>query len=241
MFKNEFQGFENSYVIIGGTATSIVLDSFKFDGRATKDYDLVITEEGRNQKFYEKMIKFLKEGGYIPEALGEKGKLYRFTTNNKDYPKILELFSIQPLKQLEKIGRTAPLQFVEGMSLSALLLDKEYYDLLIKERQINNGYSILSNKGLIIFKAKAWLDLLLRKKEGQKVDSKNIKKHLNDIARLTGTLSRDDKVSISDGIYNDMQLFLKQLKENMELIPKNDAIVLTPEEIIEILTDLFKR
>ena len=38
---------------------------------------------------------------------------------------------------------------------------------------------------LIPFKAKAWMDLTDRKEAGEHVDSKNIKKHKNDVFRLT--------------------------------------------------------
>ena len=38
---------------------------------------------------------------------------------------------------------------------------------------------------LIPFKAKAWMDLTDRKAAGEHVDSKNIKKHKNDVFRLT--------------------------------------------------------
>ncbi len=41
-----------------------------------------------------------------------------------------------------------------------------------------------SNICLIPFKAKAWLDLKERKLNGDQVDSKNIKKHKNDVFRL---------------------------------------------------------
>ena len=41
-----------------------------------------------------------------------------------------------------------------------------------------------SNICLIPFKAKVWLDLKERKLNGDQVDSKNIKKHKNDVFRL---------------------------------------------------------
>ena len=41
-----------------------------------------------------------------------------------------------------------------------------------------------SNICLIPFKAKAWLGLKERKLNGDQVDSKNIKKHKNDVCRL---------------------------------------------------------
>ncbi|EQC75232.1 hypothetical protein HSISS3_818 [Streptococcus sp. HSISS3] len=44
-FQNMFQDFKDYYVLIGGTATSIVLDANGFESRTTKDYDMVIIDE----------------------------------------------------------------------------------------------------------------------------------------------------------------------------------------------------
>ena len=46
------------------------------------------------------------------------------------------------------------------------------------------GIPVLSPTCLIPFKAKAWQDLKERKLNGDQVDSKNIKKHKNDVFRL---------------------------------------------------------
>ena len=47
---------------------------------------------------------------------------------------------------------------------------------------------------LIPFKAKAWMDLTDRKAAGEHVDSKNIKKHKNDVFRLTELIDPTAKV-----------------------------------------------
>ena len=44
----------------------------------------------------------------------------------------------------------------------------------------------MSANYLIPFKARAWMDLTDRKATGVHVDSKNIRKHKNDIFRLVG-------------------------------------------------------
>ena len=44
---------------------------------------------------------------------------------------------------------------------------------------------------VIPFKAKAWLDLSQRKDRGEQVDSRNIRKHKNDVFRLTELLDRN--------------------------------------------------
>ncbi|MDN6663233.1 MAG: hypothetical protein L0L14_01760 [Tetragenococcus koreensis] len=237
-FLNAFKGFENYYILIGGTATSIVLAEYELESRSTKDYDMVIMDSKKDQGFYKAVMRFLEEGDYTPNVLGGKGKLYRFTTHKNGYPKMLELFSNKPY-WLKDEYRTAPVHFDEDMSLSALLLDKDYYNLLEIGREIRKGYSVLNNKYLIVFKAKAWLDLSRKKKSGERIDSKNIKKHLNDIARLTGSL-QDLEIEIPESIRKDMDGFLEELKNDLNIIPQNDDIVLDQNNIYEVLSSLLK-
>ena len=40
-FKERFQGFENQYVIIGGTACDLIMENEELPFRATKDVDVV--------------------------------------------------------------------------------------------------------------------------------------------------------------------------------------------------------
>lgn len=60
------------------------------------------------------------------------------------------------------------------------------------------------------FKAKAWLDLNARKQQGEDADGKNIRKHKNDIFRLTSLLSAEgNEISLSEEIKADMRQFLQ--------------------------------
>ena len=72
----------------------------------------------------------------------------------------------------------------EISSLSAILLNEAYYELLKTGQKMVDGIPVLSPTCLIPFKGKAWLDLKERKLNGEQVDSKNIKKHKNDVFRL---------------------------------------------------------
>lgn len=235
-FKETFSDFNDYYVIIGGTATSFILDDRGFNARTTKDYDMVVIKP--EEDFYHTIIKFLEEGSYLPEVM-EGNKLYRFTTKDKDYPKMIELFSQKPF-ELNYKSRVTPLPFSENLSLSALLLDEAYYELLVEGKFLLNGYSVLEDKCLIVFKSKAWLDLKSRKAQGdESSNSSDIKKHLNDIARLTGSLMNTAKIDLPPTIKEDMNQFLILLKENIELIPQNKEIILTKSEIFEILNELL--
>ena len=65
-----------------------------------------------------------------------------------------------------------------------------------------------------MLKAKAWLDLSARKEAGEHVDSKDIRKHKNDVFRLWASTSRETSVSIPAGIImEDMQRFLALLED----------------------------
>lgn len=75
------------------------------------------------------------------------------------------------------------------MSLSAILLDDEYYNLLVKGNLLVNGFSVVNIETILIFKVRAWLDLKERKDAGELIDSNNIKKHKNDIFRLLANIT----------------------------------------------------
>jgi|AKZA01.1.fsa_nt_gi hypothetical protein len=239
-FLEAFKDYADRYVIIGGTATSLVLHQNGFNSRATKDYDLVIIEEKKDQLFYQAFVDFIHAGGYTPNKMDEKGKLYRFRTDNPDYPAIIELFCVIP-NWFSSTLRTAPVHFDEDMSLSALLLDKDYYELLEKGKIIIDGYSVLDSKYLIVFKAKAWLDLTQKRERGiARVDSRNIKKHLNDIARLLGSLTDLNSLPLNERVQEDMVEFLQELQTRIDEIPKNEDIIFEKEQIYEMLTALFQ-
>lgn len=59
-------------------------------------------------------------------------------------------------------------------SLSAILLDDDYYEFLKQGKVTVDGVTVLDAAYLIPFKAKAWMDLTDRKAAGEHVDSKNI-------------------------------------------------------------------
>ena len=44
-FKKRFQGYEEQYVIIGGTACDLIMENEELPFRATKDIDLVLIVE----------------------------------------------------------------------------------------------------------------------------------------------------------------------------------------------------
>ena len=97
-------------------------------------------------------------------------------------------------------------------SLSAILLDNDYYEFLKQGKVVVDGVTVLDAAYLIPFKAKAWMDLTDRKAAGEHVDSKNIKKHKNDVFRLTELIDPTAKIVAPQRVYADIQEFVQRMK-----------------------------
>ena len=180
-FKERFQGFENQYVIIGGTACDLIMENEELPFRATKDVDIVLIVESITAEFGRQFWEYVKEAGYehLNKSTGN-AQFYRFPSpKSKEYPYMIEIFSRNPdFIILEDDAVLTPLPIDDEISsLSAILLNEAYYELLKTGQMMVDGIPVLSPTCLIPFKAKAWLDLKERKLNGEQVDSKNIKKH----------------------------------------------------------------
>ncbi len=92
---------------------------------------------------------------------------------------MIELFSRIPDGiKLQKDNQFTPIHISDDISsLSAILLDDEYYNFLRSGRDVVDGLSVLTGAYLVPFKMKAWLDLTDRKTRGQSIDPKDIKKN----------------------------------------------------------------
>ena len=213
-FKETFQGFEEQYVIIGGTACDLIMESEELPFRATKDVDMVLIVESLTSEFGKQFWSYVKEAKYrhLNKSTG-KAQFYRFSApKSKEYPFMIEIFSRNPdFIILEDDAHITPLPIDDEVSsLSAILLNESYYELLKSGHTLVDGVPVLQPTCLIPFKAKAWLDLNERKAQGEHVDSKNIKKHKNDVFRLTQLLTAETRQELSAEIAADMSEFLAQ-------------------------------
>lgn len=215
-FKERFQGFENQYVVIGGTACDLLLENNDLPFRATKDIDIVLIVESITVEFGRQFWEYVKEAGYkhLNKSTGE-AQFYRFASpKTNDYPYMIELFSRNPdFIILEEDALLTPLPIDEEISsLSAILLNTSYYELLTHGQLILDGIPVLRPTCLIPFKAKAWLDLNERRARGEHVDSKNIRKHKNDVFRLAQLLTPATRQTINPEIAEDMKFFLSAMQ-----------------------------
>ena len=117
-------------------------------------------------------------------------------------------------------------------------MNNEYYEFLLHGRIQIDGITILDAGYLIPFKAKAWLDLTNRKSAGENVDSKNIRKHKNDIFRLSVLLSPNIKINVASEIYKDIQTFLQAMRQE-SVDTKQLGLTRSKEAILETLQNTY--
>lgn len=102
-----------------------------------------------------------------------------------------------------------------------------------------NGVTVLDAAYLIPFKAKAWIDLTDRKTSGEHVDSKNIKKHKNDVFRLTELIDPTIKIPAPQQVYMDIQEFVQRMQnENIDL-KQLGLVGRTKDQILKEIKDLY--
>jgi hypothetical protein len=210
-FREYFKNYNGSYVIIGGTACDIAINDAGLRPRATKDIDIILIVEAIIPAFVWKFWEFVKEGGYEIKEKGDKDrKYYRFIKpSNVEYPYQIEIFSKNPdILDLKEGTYLTPIPVSDGIpSLSAILLDDDYYKYTIDRSTFNEGLRIANPESLICLKAKAFLDLQRRKENGEDIPEKEIRKHKLDIFRLAVLLPADGNFILPDSIKVDLQEF----------------------------------
>lgn len=212
-FAYFFSEYTDNYVLIGGSACVVIFDEIGEDFRATKDLDIVLIIENIDSAFGNKLWEFIKDAGYIVESSEPPKQFYRFSKpKSGEYPKMIELFS---RAQNPPILFDAHLQSIHisdnVSSLSSILLNDDYYSFMLKGKRIIDGLSVLDEKYLIPFKAKAWCELIDRKIAREKGQSKHIKKHYRDICRLVSLLPQNTSVELSGMVKQDMTRFVEDI------------------------------
>lgn len=218
-FKEYFKDYAENYIIIGGTACDVIIDDAGFEARATKDIDIILIVEALSKEFVLKFWEFINDGDYQRREKSEdERKYYRFIKpKTNGFPLQIELFSkIPDLMDLEGEPHLTPIPVDDDLSsLSAILMDDEYYKFTIDNSKTEEGAHFAAEEALICLKAKAFLDLTQRKLDGEDVDGRNIRKHKTDIFRLAVLLPSEHKVELPAGIKIDLEAFVNSISEEL--------------------------
>jgi hypothetical protein len=213
-FSERFAAHAEKYVLIGGSACHEWLAREGLVFRATKDLDVVLVIEVLDADFVAALRKFVDGGGYERrERAPGQPELHRFSKpTGDDYPQMLELFSRRPgTIDLADDQRVVPMAVPDAAaSLSAILLDDEYYNLIVTHRAMTaEGLPVATPTALIPLKARAWLDLTGRKAGApEAIDQRDIDKHRTDVFRLAATLPGEPGPDLPASIKVDLKRFL---------------------------------
>jgi hypothetical protein len=243
-FREFFTGFESQYAIIGGTACDLLLDAAGLEFRATKDIDMVLCVEVIEPGFANKFKAFIETGRYRVQERGDgKKQFHRFhKPEDASFPYMLELFSRKP--QELNLGEDTKFTKIpvedDVISLSAILLDDNYYHAMQLLKRVEDGVMIVDERMIIPLKAKAFLDLSARWDKGEKIDSKDIKKHQRDVFRLAQLLAEDSHSDVPESIRADLAAFLDLAERDEKLDPKSFGVLLSKAEAIELLRSVYE-
>ncbi len=212
VFRSFFREYDSAYVVIGGVACDVWFSEQGLTFRITKDVDMVLLLESHDEAFAARLWEFVEAGQYdCRQKSTGKRIYYRFhTPGAPEYPDQIELFSRTPPGiDLYPGQQITPIPADEDVSsLSAILLDDDYYDLVIQNRELRDGLPLVQPAALIALKAAAWLDLRQRKDKGENVDEKHLKKHRNDVFRLANILPVGTHLRLPQTVANDLSEFL---------------------------------
>ena len=242
-FIAQFRDFTDCYTVIGGAACDILMSEAGLEFRATKDVDmiLILEDPGQFTGFAERFWEYIRQGGYTCGwENSDSVHFYRFTKPTRpEYPVQIELFSRMPDYHLEVPNGIIPIHIDDQISsLSAILLDDEYYTFMLQGRVQENGLTILRPEYLIPFKMYAWLDFARKKANSEQADGKDLRKHKLDVFRLLQILPRDIRISVSDGIRQHIDAFLRAMEQE-EIALQQIKVHMSKEEAIAMLRKIY--
>lgn len=126
----------------------------------------------------------------------------------------------------------------EVSSLSAIMLNDDYYGFMMSGRTIVDGVGILGAEHLIPFKMRAWLDLCRRKSGGEHVNTADIKKHKNDVFRLMNVINPDEIIPAPEAVKEDVRQFIARMPEE-RINMKNIGLDMELDAALQILKNMY--
>lgn len=239
-FIEKFKDYPDCYTIIGGAACDILLTEADIEFRATKDLDMIVIMEARYIEFTKVLWDFILEGGYrFGWKNSDETRFYRFTEPKTGYPSMIELFSKEPDYIKDVPTGIIPLHIDdETPSLSAILLNEDFYSFMLDGRKTIHGASVLGAEYLIPFKMYAWIDLKDRKARGEHVNERDLKKHKYDVFRLLQIVEPEKKIETKGNVNEAVRRFLREIRD--EKIPlKQIGLPFELKEAIVYLESIY--
>ena len=248
-FREAFTPFADSFIVIGGSACRAVIPDGDIRPRKTTDIDMVLVPQELSAGFIGTFWKFIKDGGYkFASRKNKEGDrryvFYSFVDGKEGYPDQIELLS----KPDESIGTPAEhhIEYIdtgeEYSHLSAIILDRNYYDYLMTHFDVINGIRYASADALVCLKALAYLNLIADKQDGKRVNDDDIKKHRRDVIMAAAYLPTGEQYKVGESIRKMLGEFLSAIddasvRQSLKDSLRIDDVVL--DGVLAVLTDAF--
>ena len=236
-FCEHFAAYGTQFVLIGGTAAELAMTEEHQPFRATKDLDIVLVVEALTSEFVAHFWAFIKAGGYNINiqswADGQRPRRYRFVKATRDdYPFMIELFSRKPDGlELPNGAIISPIP-IDGSSLSAILLDDNYYRFILDGRKYTpDGIPWVGHDRLIPLKATAWCNLTRDRHAGRPTKPADILKHAQDVRDLAALLIEGVTIALPSRVYEDLDEFLGKAQGDMAREATVDGVATTVSRI----------
>lgn len=245
-FRKAFAEYSDNYVVIGGTACRIVMEGTIVHPRATHDIDMIVIVEKMTPEFGHRFWSFVKEAGYRPERRREdennkpKYEMYRFLDGKVGYPEMIELLSRRSdVLAIPDDIKIEPIPAGKDISsLSAIIMDDDYYNFTIKHSVLTDGIRHADSAALIALKTRAYLNLLKDKKDGRHVNTKDIKKHRTDVLKNV-VIMPDEPVPAPSEVVSCIKEFTASI--HSEWSDLGDALARSLEQTPEFVEALLQQ
>lgn len=245
-FREYFLDFKENYVIIGGTACSVILRNADMKPCATKDIDMILVVEQMTPDFGRRFWEFIRDGNYeMRERKRDEGKeavpeLFRFyNPRNDGFPYQIELLSTQPeILSIPVDFHLTPIPVGEDVSsLSAILMDEEFYHFALEHSAIEDELHVADTIGLICLKMKAYLNL---SEQEPPAHSSDIRKHMSDVFKLMASGNIMDPIALSGNMKKDVATFVAEMEALMPNQPLQSSIQRNEMFIRQVLDEMTR-
>lgn len=156
--------------------------------------------------------------------------MFRFSKPSSGiYPAQIELLSKRPAFVRDVEQHIGPISVGEGeYSLSAILLDEGYCDLISSGVAVTREYGIpiLRHEYLPLFKMRAYNDLVSSRRA-------EANKHRRDIFRLVSLELPSPPVGLPEAVLEDVRVFLETVEVDSNLIRNLRLDFMKPEEMLD--------
>ena len=249
-FREAFGAYNESYIIIGGTACDLMLSRLQYEPRATADIDMIVVVENLTENFLRSFLSFIREGGYHPGIRVNKqgARIYAFYRFDKPemlgYPVQIELLS----RHSELLGVSNDVHVepipdgTEMSSLSAIIMNDEVYAFTVRHSVMESGLRVADAAALVVLKVSAYMNMLADQRAGKHVDAKDLRKHRTDVARLLFAETWDEPVMVPEGVYANIVGLVEEVRaDSLQSIA--DALHVSlpvADELVQGMTRIFR-